>query len=192
MQVIDTPCVVIVGAGLGAIYAALNLAPRPVLMISPEPLGEGASSAWAQGGIAAAMDPRDSAAAHARDTIIAGAGAVDPEVARSVTAEARAHILELTGLGTPFDRTATDEYLLSREAAHSFARVVRVRGDQAGAEIMRSLIVQLRQAAHVQVLEGVMATALRVEQGAVTGVEVARCGDGLSAPCLIRGAACLL
>ncbi|WP_150121573.1 FAD-binding protein, partial [Sulfitobacter sp. HI0023] len=58
--------VVIVGAGLAAQYAALHLAPRPVLMISPEPLGQGASSAWAQGGVAAAMHPADSAAAHAR------------------------------------------------------------------------------------------------------------------------------
>ncbi|MEP0153264.1 MAG: FAD-binding protein, partial [Pseudophaeobacter sp.] len=45
-----TDRIVIVGAGLAALYAALELAPRPVLMISPEPLGLGASSAWAQGG----------------------------------------------------------------------------------------------------------------------------------------------
>ena len=61
MARIATDRVVIVGAGLGALYAALELAPRPVLMISPEVLGQGASSAWAQGGVAAAMDPADSA-----------------------------------------------------------------------------------------------------------------------------------
>jgi L-aspartate oxidase len=42
---IDTPRVLIVGAGLAAQYAALRLAPHPVLMISPDPLGQGASSA---------------------------------------------------------------------------------------------------------------------------------------------------
>ena len=47
-EAIVTDRVVIVGAGLAALYAALKLAPRPVLMISPEKLGEGASSAWAQ------------------------------------------------------------------------------------------------------------------------------------------------
>lgn len=192
MQTLGTTRVIIVGAGLAAQYAALKLAPRPVLMISPEPLGEGASSAWAQGGVAAAMDPRDSAAAHARDTIRAGAGTVDPTVAEEVTAEARAHILDLTGLGTPFDRTAEGGYVLSREAAHSFARVVRVRGDQAGAEIMRALTLQVRDADHVQVLEGVMATGLHLDGGQVAGVTVARCDDGQSAPCLIRGAAVLL
>ncbi len=190
---INTARVLIVGAGLAAQYAALKLAPRPVLVISPEPLGHGASSAWAQGGVAAAMDPADTAEAHARDTLLAGAGTVDAAVAEAVTREARDHILDLTGLGTPFDRTQEGAYVLSREAAHSFARVVRVRGDQAGAEIMRALTAQLREAAHVQVLEGVMATDLEVSGERVTGVAVARCHDGgQSESVVLRGPAVLL
>lgn len=192
MQRINTTRVVIVGAGLGALYAALKLAPHPVLVISPERLGAGASSAWAQGGVAAAMDPLDSAEAHARDTLRAGAGTVDPEVARRVTEEARAHILDLTDLGTPFDRSATGGYVLSREAAHSFARVVRIRGDQAGAGLMRAVVAQVRETPSIQVLEGVTATGLHLEAGQVSGVEVARCGGGLTAPCLLRAPAVLL
>ncbi len=192
MQELSTGRVIIVGAGLGALYAALKLAPRPVLMISPEVLGQGASSAWAQGGVAAAMDPADSAQAHARDTLRAGAGTVDPAIAELVTAEARTHILDLTALGTPFDRNADGGYVLSREAAHSFARVVRVRGDQAGAEIMRALVAMVRETPSVQVLEGVMATGLRVEGGAVVGVDVTLSGPQGSAPLLIRAPAVLL
>ncbi|ABL72495.1 L-aspartate oxidase [Paracoccus denitrificans] len=192
MRETSTPRVIIVGAGLGALYAALKLAPRPVLMISPEVLGQGASSAWAQGGVAAAMDPADSAQAHARDTLLAGAGTVDPAVAALVTDEARAHILDLTRLGTPFDRKPDGGYVLSREAAHSFARVVRVRGDQAGAEIMRALVACVRETPSVQVLEGVMATGLRVEEGVVAGVEVTLSGPQGSAPFLIRAPAVLL
>lgn len=174
MQEFATDRVVIVGAGLAALYAALKLAPRAVLMISPDPLGQGASSAWAQGGVAAAMDPADTAQSHATDTIEAGAGTVDPAVARMVTDEARAHILDLTRLGTPFDRTTSGDYVLSREAAHSFARVVRVRGDQAGAEIMRALIVAVRETPSVQLLEGVVATRLQSDGDKITGVAVAR------------------
>ncbi|MTE01041.1 L-aspartate oxidase [Paracoccus sp. YIM 132242] len=170
---IRTDRVVIVGAGLAALYAALVLAPRPVLMISPDPLGQGASSAWAQGGVAAAMDPADSAAAHAADTLRAGAGTVDPAVARMVTAEARDHILTLTTLGTPFDRDAVGGYVLSREAAHGMARVVRVRGDQAGAEIMRALVAAVRAAPSVQVAEGWVATGLLTRGDRVTGVRLA-------------------
>ena len=78
-QDIQSNRIVIIGAGLGALYAALTLAPRPVVMISPDPLGQGASSAWAQGGVAAAMDESDSPEAHAIDTTRAGAGTVDAE-----------------------------------------------------------------------------------------------------------------
>jgi L-aspartate oxidase len=66
--------IVIVGAGLAGLFCALKLAPRPVTVISAAPLGEGASTAWAQGGIAAAVAEGDSAEAHAADTIAVGAG----------------------------------------------------------------------------------------------------------------------
>ena len=167
---LSTGRVVIVGAGLGALYAALSLAPRPVVLISPEPLGLGASSAWAQGGVAAAMAEADSPADHAADTEAAGAGLVSQEVARVVTEAAPGHILALTDLGTPFDRTPDGGYVLSREAAHRLARVVRVRGDRAGAEIMAALIERVRACASVQVLEGCAATRLLTGGGRVTGV----------------------
>ncbi|MCK5500995.1 MAG: FAD-binding protein, partial [Tritonibacter mobilis] len=164
-QDIQSNRIVIIGAGLGALYVALTLAPRPVVMISPDPLGQGASSAWAQGGVAAAMDVSDSPEAHAIDTTRAGAGTVDAEVAALVTREAREHILDLTTLGAPFDRTEDGGYVMSREAAHSFARVVRVKGDQAGAEIMRALIERVRATPSIQVIEGVLAEGLEVRDG---------------------------
>ncbi|MCV2879017.1 L-aspartate oxidase [Sedimentimonas flavescens] len=191
MTTIETQRVIIVGAGLGALYAALKLAPRPVLVISPETLGEGASSAWAQGGVAAAMAKGDTPEAHALDTKYAGAGTVDAEVARLVTAEARRHILDLTDLGTPFDRDASGGYVMSREAAHSTARVVRVKGDQAGREIMQTLIAEVRQTPSVQVAEGVIASGLEVEGGKVTGVWVERAHEP-SGRTLVRAPAVLL
>src|ERR1700680_2009060 len=73
----DTADVIIVGAALAGLFCALKLAPRPVTVISAAPLGQGASTAWAQGGIAAAVAEGDSAKAHAADTIAAGGGLVD-------------------------------------------------------------------------------------------------------------------
>lgn len=192
MREVSTQRVVIVGAGLGALYAALKLAPRPVVLISPETLGEGASSAWAQGGVAAAMNDADSPDNHAADTVRAGAGTVDPAVADLVTREAREYILDLTKMGTPFDRTEDGGYVLSREAAHSFARVVRVKGDQAGAEIMAALIALVRETPSVQALEGVMAVGLDVAEGVVTGVMVQSSDEAPSEPVMLRGAAVLL
>ncbi|SOC06497.1 L-aspartate oxidase [Rhodobacter maris] len=188
---LETHRVVIVGAGLGALYAALKLAPHPVLVISPERLGEGASSAWAQGGVAAAMAVSDSPESHAKDTETAGAGTVDAAIARLVTSDAKARILDLTTLGTPFDRDAAGGYVMSREAAHSCPRVVRVKGDQAGHEIMETLIAEVRRSPSVQVAEGVIASGLAVAAGRVTGVWVER-ADAPSGRVLIETPAVLL
>ncbi|SIS82549.1 L-aspartate oxidase [Phaeovulum vinaykumarii] len=187
----NTDRVVIVGAGLAALSAALDLAPRPVLVISPESLGEGASSVWAQGGVAAAVGATDSPADHAADTMRAGAGTVDAAIARLVTAAAPEHIAVLAELGVPFDRDAAGGFVMSREAAHGRPRVVRVKGDQAGAEIMHALIRAVRAAPSVQVAEGVMATDLVVDQGRVAGVRLVRSGAP-SGAVSVRAAAVLL
>lgn len=183
--------VIIIGAGLAALSAALRLAPRPVLVISPEPLGDGASSAWAQGGIAAAIGPGDSAARHAADTLGAGAGTVDPGVADLVTRLAHDHILDLARLGTPFDRDESGAYVLSREAAHAVPRVVRVKGDQAGRAIMAALIDAVRAEPSIQVAEGVMATRLIAQGGRVSGAWLER-ADRPSGRIALHGPAVLL
>lgn len=188
---VSTDRIVIVGAGMGALYAALSLSPRPVLVISPESLGEGASSAWAQGGVAAAMSETDSPKAHAKDTVVAGAGTVDAAVAALVTENAAEHILGLTDLGTPFDRDENGEYVMSREAAHSAARVVRVKGDQAGRQIMETLIAAVRATPSVQVMTGVLAVGLEAEAGRVTGVYIRKAGPA-SEKVLVKAPAVLL
>ncbi len=162
--------VLIIGAGLAGLYAALSFAPRPVTVLSPCRLGDGASSTWAQGGIAAAMDKNDTPAAHAKDTISAGAGIVLPEIAKLVTEAARKHIAGLFAIRTPFDRTEDGEYVLSREAAHSWPRIVRVKGDQAGKAIMASLIEEVRQTPSITVREGWSAVELLTDDDGISGV----------------------
>ena len=72
--------VLIIGAGLAGLSAALA-APRRALVLTPAPLAEACSSAWAQGGVAAALSPDDDPERHAADTVAAGAGLVDPAMA---------------------------------------------------------------------------------------------------------------
>src|SRR6187401_2800659 len=93
--------VIIVGGGLAGLFCALKLAPRPVTVITAAPLGEGASSAWAQGGVAAAVAEGDTPQAHARDTIAAGAGLVDESVAHAMAREAPDRIRDLLAYGVP-------------------------------------------------------------------------------------------
>lgn len=166
--------VVIIGAGLAGLFTALKLAPLPVTVIAAAPLGEGASSMWAQGGIAAAVGEGDSTDKHAADTIAAGAGVVDEAIAHMVADEAPERIRDLLSYGVPFDRDLEGHYVLSKEAAHSEKRVVRVSGDRAGAAIMQALIAAVRAAPSIRVLEGFAADDLIAEDGHVEGVRLIR------------------
>ncbi len=176
----------IVGAGLAGLFTALKMAPHAATVLSPMPLGEGASSAWAQGGVAAALHDDDSPAAHADDTVAAGAGTVDPAVALSVAEDAARRIEDLAGLGTPFDRDEAGQFIQSREAAHSAHRVARIKGDRAGYAIMQALIVAVRATPSIRVIEGIEVDDLALTEGRVTGITARRISDPSSMPLELR------
>ena len=162
--------IVIVGAGLAGLFLALKLSPAPVTIVTSAPLGKGASSSWAQGGIAAALEPGDTVLAHAADTLRAGAHIGNFKIANILTSEAATRIEDLLSYGVPFDRNLEGDLLLSKEAAHSARRVVRVKGDRAGWAIMNALIKAVRATPFIQVIEGYSAKKLDVKSGAVIGL----------------------
>ncbi len=135
--------VVILGGGLAGLFCALKLAPRPVTIVSNAPIGGGSSSAWAQGGIAAAVAEGDHHSAHTQDTLTAGDGLCEAAIVEGMTREAAERIHDLLDYGVPFDKDLAGKLALSREAAHSSHRVVRVRGDMAGEALCRPLLMQL-------------------------------------------------
>lgn len=183
--------IVIVGGGLAGLFCALKLAPRPVTVITAAPLGEGASTAWAQGGIAAAVGEGDTAESHAADTIAVGGGIVDEEVALGLAREAAPRIHDLLGYGVPFDRDLEGRLAVAREAAHSARRIVHVRGDMAGQAIITALTQAVRATPSIRVLEGWSAEALLTEDGAVSGLQLRKVGAS-SAPVLIAASAVVL
>ena len=163
--------VLIIGAGLAGLSAALDCAPRKALVLSAAPLLQGCSSAWAQGGVAAALTPGDDPAAHAADTIAAGAGLVDAGMAEILTREGPDAVRRLADLGAPFDRGADGGFTQSLEAAHSHPRVARVKGDQAGREIMRAVAAAAMAARHVEFRANCRVRALLQDaHGRVRGV----------------------
>lgn len=170
--------ILVVGGGLAGLFLALKLAPRPCTVIALAPLGQAAASAWAQGGLAAALSPEDEPALHARDTLKAGAGIVDPVVARLIAEDGPERVRDLLALGVPFDRTADGELALSLEAAHSRARVARVAGDLAGKAIMEALTYAVAVASHIEVIESVKALALLQDDHGRIGGVLARSQNG--------------
>ena len=166
---------VILGAGLAGLSAAL--AAGRALVLSPTPLATGCSSAWAQGGMAAALSGEDSPALHAADTIAAGAGLCDPIAVDLLTREGPQAVRDLAALGAPFDRKPSldgkngGDFVLSLEAAHAKARVARVGGDGAGAAIMAAVIATVRATPGIEVRENARARRLLQDKtGRVVGV----------------------
>ena len=173
---------VIVGAGIAGLMAALKLAPASAIVLSKTPLGSGAASDWAQGGIAAAMGADDSPALHKLDTERAGAGLSDRAIVEILTHDAPARIEELLELGTVFDRTESGALALGMEAAHNRRRIVKAGGDATGHEILKTLIAAVRAAPSITIVEDAVADDLIVRDGVVCGVYAhdARTGEAIA------------
>lgn len=161
--------VVIVGCGVAGLSAALACAPQPVLLLSRGRDGAGSASVLAQGGIAAALDPADGAAAHARDTIAAGAGHNDVAMVRQLVSAAPAAIAWLQSQGVVFDQHGGG-LDLGREGGHAVARIVHAGGDRTGAIVTGALLAQVQGASHIDWHDDVDVDALLMRGGHVAGV----------------------
>jgi L-aspartate oxidase len=187
--------IVVVGGGIAGLATALHLAPLPVTLLVASPLGQHASTPLAQGGIAAALGADDHPALHAADTLQAGAGLSDPDVASRVAAAAPSSIEWLVAQGAAFDRTASgSELILGLEAAHSRRRIVHADGDRTGKRVLEALIQVVRNAPSIQVMENHRVTDLALDSnGAVAGVFCIPWGaEGSDRPVLISGRAVVL
>lgn len=118
--------VIVIGSGAAGLSAALTLAPHlRVAVLAKGGLSSG-STAWAQGGIAAVLEPGDTFESHIEDTMIAGAGLNKRSTVEFVVENAPAAIERLAGLGVPFDQGGAERWHLTREGGHSHRRIVHV------------------------------------------------------------------
>ena len=127
--------VVVVGSGAAGISAALTAAAAGlrVLVVTKDLVG--GATPLAQGGLAAALGPGDSAAAHVTDTLVAGAGLCEPAAVASLADGAPGAIDWLTRLGAQLETSD-----LRLEGGHSKPRIVHSGDDATGAEVHRALL----------------------------------------------------
>ncbi|HEX6956246.1 MAG TPA: L-aspartate oxidase [Agromyces sp.] len=172
--------VLVVGSGIAGLWTAVRAAEAgcDVTVVTKAALGDGAT-AWAQGGIAAAIFAGDAPSRHAADTLAAGAGLADPRAVRVLTDEGPARIRDLIRFGVAFDR---DESGVARglEAAHSRARILHAGGDRTGAAIQAALVATVRRRG-IPVVEGTTLVDLVVETERVVGIRVIPGDEGVAA-----------
>jgi L-aspartate oxidase len=164
--------VAIIGSGIAGLMAALELAPRPVVLITRSGLGQESSSAWAQGGIAAALGADDDVALHLADTLAAGDGLCDDAIAAEILSETSEAIATLEHHGVAFDRTPSGAFDFGREAAHSRRRILHIDGDGTGTGITSTLVRAVQNCSSVTCLTGVDARRLMVRNGRIVGVHL--------------------
>ena len=171
---------VVVGSGIAGLTAALELRTRVprVLLVTKDTLASG-STVWAQGGIAAALDPSDSPAAHLADTLVAGAGVCDPRAVEVLVTEGPARVRELVARGAVFDTTPDGSISLTREGGHHADRIAHAGGDATGAEISRALVAQIeavRDDPGIEVIEHALVLDVLTGPPGPDGTPGAACG----------------
>src|SRR3954467_9063365 len=163
--------VLVVGSGVAGLHAAWRASSvGEVLLLTKRSLFDSAT-AYAQGGIAAALGAGDSPSLHRRDTLGPGAALGDAAAVAVLTEEGPTRVRDLQVAGADFDLDASGRLQLGREAAHSMNRIVHAGGDQTGAEVVRTLIERVRASSRIKVLELARVLDLIVDDGECIGAK---------------------
>ncbi len=155
------PPVVVIGAGLGGLTVALQLAhTHRVVVLAKRELDESAT-AWAQGGIVGVLGTDDSIESHVHDTQVAGGGIVDEDTARYIAEHSEEAIRWLVDAGVPFSPDASGPMglHLTREGGHAVRRIAHA-ADATGRAIQDALLARARAHPNITLRERWMAVDL--------------------------------
>jgi len=163
--------VLVIGGGVAGLRAALAAAEAGEVLVLAKDTIEQSNTWYAQGGIAAVLQPRDSVESHVQDTLSAGAGLCRRRAVEIVVREGPQRVLELLGWGAHFDRQEGNPHGLAfaREGGHSFARIVHAMGDATGKELAQTLIRKARSSESIRILEKSFALDVITEGGRCVG-----------------------
>src|SRR3954454_2357486 len=176
----ETTDVLVVGSGIAGLTAALHLREHGlhVTVVTKVNIDDG-STRWAQGGIAAVLDPLDTPRAHAEDTVVAGVGLCDRAAVDVLVTEGPSRVRELIRWGTRFDRNLDGSLMLTREGGHHANRIVHAGGDATGAEVQRALHTAVRRDPWIRLVEHALVLDLVTDAtGRACGVTLHVLGEG--------------
>ena len=160
----------VIGSGVSGLTFALEAARHGKVTVVTKRSRTDSATNWAQGGIAAVLDPADSFEAHVKDTLGTGSGLSRPDVVEMVVCDGPDRIRELIELGAKFSRTDDEEaFDLTREGGHSARRVIHA-GDITGREVQRVLVEAASQVDNIDIVENHMAIDL-IEMSRFVGGE---------------------
>jgi len=162
--------VLVVGSGVAGLQTAWRASSAADVHVLTKRTLFDSATAYAQGGIAAALGAGDSPELHRQDTLAAGGALCDAAAVKVLVDEGPARVRELASAGARFDVDATGRFTLGKEAAHSRKRIVHAQGDQTGAEVARALISRVAETPRITVLEHTRVLDLIVAGGRVCGV----------------------
>ncbi len=142
----------VIGSGLAGLYAALYASKFGEVVLLTKSTLEESNSYWAQGGIAAAVDPEDSPVFHLEDTIKAGRGLCNREAVEVLVREGRERVMDLISLGMKFD-LGERGLELGLEGGHSKRRVLHAGGSSTGKEMVQFLISSVKSNSNIRIFE---------------------------------------
>ncbi len=143
--------VLVIGSGAAGLTLALQLPAHLSVAVLSKADFESGSTWMAQGGIAAVLEPTDSAEEHIRDTLVAGAELSRPDAVSHIIHEGPASIQWLIDQGVPFTRE-DDHYHLTKEGGHSHRRIIHA-ADATGRAVHSTLLHRAREAANISLFD---------------------------------------
>jgi L-aspartate oxidase len=163
----STKSIVIIGSGIAGLYSAIKLAEatdKEILLVTKANIGE-SNSRYAQGGIVGVLPDnlKDSVDLHVKDTVNAGAGLTNEQIARFISENSAEAIADLIKYGVDFDKNKENQIQLTLEAAHSVNRILHAGGDATGKSIELALVNKAKTTKNITVYQGTQAVELLVD-----------------------------
>jgi len=161
---------VIVGSGLAGLTAAFHASKKGSVAIITKSQLDISNSYYAQGGIAAVMDPEDSFDAHINDSMVAGRGLCDFDALEILVKEGQQCVREIIEMGMPFDQE-NGEYILGLEGGHTHRRILHAGGDATGKGLTCFMLEKVQEQCNVEAFEYTTVVELLINSGTCLGVQ---------------------